>query len=280
MGRTFSGVLVSGFVLGASVTLLGQTQPDQKPLAFEVASVKLNNSGTTRSLGGPMRGHFIQSGTLRQLIQAAYRRGGFETRQVFGGPNWVDTDHYDVDATVDGSLSLSALYLPDGKGSAGLAYLMLRSLLANRFKLVVHTETQQLPIYALRVVKRDGALGAQLRQSDVDCDAVLAEMARTGRPAPPRAPGQMPPCSTQTSSGHLVANAVSMSQLAEMLSTFAGRETHEQTNLRGNFDLRLDWTDDLSIFTAIQEQLGLKLESTKGPVDVLVIDHVEKPTPD
>jgi uncharacterized protein (TIGR03435 family) len=157
---------------------------------------------------------------------------------------------------------------------------MLRSLLADRFALVIHTETQELPIYALRVVNRDGTLGAQLRQSDVDCDAVLAEMARTGRPAPPKAPGQMPPCSTQTSSGHLVANAIPMSQLAEMLSTFAGRETHEQTNLRGNFDLRLDWTDDLSIFTAIQEQLGLKLEPTKGPVDVLVIDHVEKPTPD
>jgi uncharacterized protein (TIGR03435 family) len=283
MGRWRTrSVLVLFAAVGTPLLVHSQSpQPsDRKPLAFEVASVKLNNSGTTRSLGGPTRGHFIQSGTLRQLVQAAYRRGGFEIRQVFSGPKWVDTDHYDVDATVDGSLSLSALYLPDGKGSAGLAYLMLRSLLADRFALVIHTETQELPIYALRVVNRDGTLGAQLRQSDVDCDAVLAEMARTGRPAPPKAPGQMPPCSTQTSSGHLVANAIPMSQLAEMLSTFAGRETHEQTNLRGNFDLRLDWTDDLSIFTAIQEQLGLKLEPTKGPVDVLVIDHVEKPTPD
>jgi uncharacterized protein (TIGR03435 family) len=280
--------------------------PDQKPPAFEVASVKINNSGTTRSLGGPKRGHFIQSGTLRQLIQAAYRRGGFDIRQVSGGPKWMDSDRFDIDATVDGSLSVAALYLPDGKGPAGLAYLMLRTLLADRFKLVIHTATQQLPIYALTMVKRDNSLGPQLHKSDVDCDAVLAEIARTGHPAPPKAPGQMPPCSTQDRPGHLAANAISMSQLAEMLSGFAERETHDQTNLRGNFDLTLDWTPDTlppraagtpldqpitvngvkidpngpSLVTALQEQLGLKLESTKGPVDVLVIDHAERPTPD
>jgi len=239
------------------------------------------------------------------LIQAAYRRGGFETRQVSGGPKWIDSDRFDIDATVDGSLSLAALYLPDGKGSAGLAYLMLRTLLAERFKLVLHTETQQLPIYALTMVRRDNSLGPQLHKSDVDCDAVLAEIARTGHPAPPKAPGQMPPCSTQDRPGHIAANAISMSQLAEMLSGFAERETHDQTNLRGTFDLTLDWTPDTlpravgtspdqpttangvkidpngpPLVTALQEQLGLKLESTKGPVDVLVIDHVERPTPD
>jgi uncharacterized protein (TIGR03435 family) len=267
-------------LIAAPALLHGQAPSEQKSLAFEVASVKLNNSGTTKSRGGPTRGHFIQSGTLRQLIQAAYRRGGFEQRQISGGPNWIDIDHYDIDATVDGSLSVAALYLPDGKGSAGLAYLMLRTLLADRFKLVVHTETRQLPIYALTVVRRDNTLGAQLHKSDVDCDAVLAETARTGRPAPPRAQGQMPPCSTQTARGHIAANALSISQLAEMLSQFADRETHDQTHLGGNFDVTLDWNDEVSIFTALQEQLGLKLEPSRGPVDVLVIDRVERPTPD
>ena len=281
MGRRRTHILlILCAAAGMPLLLRGQSTPDQKPPAFEVASVKLNNSGTTRSFGGPKRGHFIQSGTLRQLIQAAYRRGGFEIRQVSGGPKWMDTDHFDIDATVDGSLSLAALYLPDGKGSAGLAYLMLRSLLADRFKLIIHTETQQLPIYALTVVRRDNTLGSQLRKSDVDCDAVLAETARTGRPVPPRAQGQMPPCSTQTSPGHIAENAISMSQLAELLSQFAERETHDQTNLHGNFDVTLDWTDDLSIFTAIQEQLGLKLEPSRGPVDVIVVEHAETPTPD
>jgi uncharacterized protein (TIGR03435 family) len=275
----------SAAALLLSVVTLAQALAQQPPPtaaspSFEVASVKRNNSGTARSLGGPTRGHFIQSGTLHQLIQAAYRRAGFEIRRVSGGPNWMDSDRFDIDATVDGALSVSALYLPDGKGSAGLAYVMLRTLLADRFKLVVHPETQQLPIYALTMARRDGTLGAQLRQSDVDCDSVLAEMARTGRSAPPKAPGQMTPCTMQTSAGHLAASAISMSQLAEMLSRFAGRETHDQTNLHGAFDITIDWTDDLSIFTAIQEQLGLKLEPSRGPVDVLVVDHAEPPTPD
>jgi uncharacterized protein (TIGR03435 family) len=163
----------------------------------------------------------------------------------------MDSDHFDIDATVDGALSVSVLYLPDGKGSAGLAYSMLRTLLADRFKLVVHTETQQLPIYALAVAKRDGTLGAQLRQSDVDCDAVLAEMTRTGRPAAPREPGQMPPCTTQSSSGHLAANAIPMSQLAEMLVEIRrardtrpdhpARELRHDTRLDGRpFDLHGD----------------------------------------
>jgi uncharacterized protein (TIGR03435 family) len=248
--------------------------------AFEVASVKRNTSGSARSLGGPQRGHFLTSGTLRQLIQAAYRRGGYEVRTVLGGPKWMDSDRFDIDATVEPSVSLGALYLPDGKGSAGLAYLMLRSLLADRFKLVVHTQTQQLPIYALVIAKGDGSLGPHLHRSDVDCAAVSAEMARTGRAVPPKAAGQMPPCTTQSSPNHLSANAIAMSQLADMVSQSAGRDVHDQTGLPGTYDLTLDWTDDLSIFTAIREQLGLKLESARGPVDVIVVDHAEPPTPD
>ena len=247
---------------------------------FEVASVKRSSSGSTRSLGGPQRGHFLTSGTLRQLIQNAYRRGGYEVRTVSGGPKWMDSDRFEIDATVDPSASLTALYLPDGKGSAGLAYLMLRSLLADRFKLVVHTETQQLPVYSLVVAKRDGSLGPQLHRSDVDCDAVNAEMARTGRAVRPKAAGQLPPCTTQSSQSHLAANAMTMSQLADILSATAGRDVQDKTGLSGNFDLTLDWTDDLSIFTAIQEQLGLKLESARGPIDVIIVDHAEPPTPD
>src|SRR5258706_7040664 len=113
--------------LTAAIAILAAQAP-----TFEVASVKPNTPGISRSVGGPARGHFIQSGTLKQLIQMAYRRGGYEVRTVSGGPKWIDVDRFDIDAAVDPSLSLAVLYLPDGKGSAGLAYMMLRSLLTER----------------------------------------------------------------------------------------------------------------------------------------------------
>src|SRR5438874_1694223 len=114
-------------LVAISALVLANASGAQTP-QFEVASVKPNTSGTARSLGGPARGHFIQSGTLKQLIQAAYRRGGFEVREVSGGPSWIDRDRFDIDAAIDPNLNLAALYLPDGRGSAGMAYLMLRSL--------------------------------------------------------------------------------------------------------------------------------------------------------
>jgi uncharacterized protein (TIGR03435 family) len=246
---------------------------------FEVASIKRSTPGVAKSLGGPQRGHFLTSGTLRQLIQEAYRRGGYEVRTVSGGPKWMDSDRFDIQATVDPGLSLSALYLPDGKGSAGLAYVMLRALLADRFKLAVHTETRQLPIYALTIAHA-GALGPELHRSTVDCDAVLAEMARTGRPVPPAAAGQAPPCSTQTAKGRVAATDMTMTQLAEVLSPAVERDVRDRTRLGGAFTFKLEWTDDLSIFTAIQEQLGLKLEPGSGPIDVIVVDRAEPPTPD
>ena len=265
--------------IAALGSLVAQQAANQAP-AFDAASVKLNNSAVTRSLGGPQRGHFIQSGTLRQLIQMAYRRGGYEVRTVSGGPKWMDSDRFDINATVDPSLSLAAIYLPDGRGSAGLGYLMLRTLLADRFKLAVHSEVRQLPIYVLTRARRDGALGPQLRRTNVDCAAVLAEIARTGRGMPPAAPGEGPPCSMQDTKGRVVATDMTLTQLAEVLSPSLEREVHDETGLAGTFTLRLEWTDELSIFTAIQEQLGLKLEPSRGPVDVIVVDRVEQPTPD
>ena len=265
--------IVAAMALFARVSASGQAP------AFEVASIKPSAPGTSRGLG-PARGRFVQSGTLKQLIQMAYRRGGYEVRTVSGGPKWLDVDRFDVNAAVDQKWSLPQLYLPDGKGSAGIAYVMLRSLLADRFKLVVHTESQQLPVFALVAAKRDGSLGPQLHRSDVDCAAVNAEMAKTGRAVPPKAAGQMSPCTTRSSQSHLAANAMTMSQLAEMLSPTVGRDVEDKTGLPGNFDLTLDWMDDLSIFTAVQEQLGLKLQPARGPVDVIVVDHAEPPTPD
>jgi len=174
---------------------------------------------------------------------------------------------------------------------------MLRTLLEERFKLVVHQETRDLPIYALTLARSDGKLGPKLVRSDVDCDKVIAELAeairKTGRP-PLGPPGQAPPCSTGGPPGKFTGNDITMQMLADVLIASVNRMDAvdrvvvDRTGLSGGFDLTLEWTPDelvaassgASIFTALQEQLGLKLEPTRGPVEVIVIDHVERPTPD
>jgi uncharacterized protein (TIGR03435 family) len=289
--------------LGAGHTTL-QAQPavaDQAPPAFEVASVKPNKSVDGRRNASFAPGRFSQTNvTVRQLLQMAYSRRAFDVRVITGGPDWIDADRFDITARVDGPLE--TLYLPDGKGSPGLAYLMLRTLLADRFRVAIHTETRTLPVYALVMARRDSRPGPQLHRSAVDCAAALAAMAATvattGRPAP-LDPGQGPPCSIGPRPGHLTGNAVTLSQLADVLSSSVSRAVVDRTGLTGAFDLQLDWTPDqfaavpdaasatnrstdsnVSIVTALQEQLGLKLKPARAPVDVLVVDRAERPTPD
>ena len=287
-------------VAAMSIGSLAGAQGQQTKPAFEVASIKPNNSGPVRNgIFMPRTDRFQQNNvTLRQLVRSVYRRRAFETPQVVGGPGWVDSDRFDITAKIeDGAETLEQLYIPDGKGSPGLALLMLRTLLEERFKLVVHQETRDLPIYALTLARSDGKLGPKLVRSDVDCDKVIAELAdaikKTGRP-PLGPPGQAPPCSTGGPPGKFTGNDITMQMLADVLIASVNRMDAvdrvvvDRTGLSGGFDLTLEWTPDelvaassgASIFTALQEQLGLKLEPTRGPVEVIVIDHVEWPTPD
>jgi bla regulator protein blaR1 len=173
---------------------------------------------------------------------------------------------------------------------------MLRSLLADRFRLSVHNETRELPVYALTMARTDGRLGSQLKQSTVDCQAARG----AGRGGPPTGAGT-PPCSMRVAPGALFLSGFPLSQLATALSNFVRRTVVDSTGLAGTFDVELHWTPEQmpqgtapsgapplpppdpngpSIFTAVQEQLGLKLEASKVPQEVLVIDHVELPTPD
>ncbi len=179
---------------------------------------------------------------------------------------------------------------------------MMRALLADRFKLAVHTESRELPIYALTLARRDGKTGSQLRPAAVDCVAMFAARGRGGPPPAPPQPGERPPCGMRLGPGNLSGGGVTMAQLSTTLSQFVQRVVVDRTGLTGNFDIDLTWTPDQlpqgrgepppgvqlppidpngpSIFTAVQEQLGLKLDSQRGPVDVLVIDRVEQPTED
>jgi uncharacterized protein (TIGR03435 family) len=185
--------------------------------------------------------------------------------------------------------------------------MMLQSLLEERFKLKVHREVREQPIYALVAAQSLGRLGPHLAQSNVDCQAaaVAGRKSPSAPPAPPK-PGERPQCGTHMGFGEIRGGARPLTLLASMLAQVVQRPVVDRTELAGGFDFDLRWTPDTlparppgtpadqpfrmngveidpngpSIFTAVQEQLGLKLEATRGPVDVLVVDHVERPTPD
>ena len=255
------------------------------PPAFEVATVKPNGSG---DFGGSFNARpggvlEVRNNTLRNMIRNAYQLQNF---QIVGGPDWLDADRFDVTAKAP----TPNMTVPEFRS-------MVQALLADRFRLVVHTETRELPIYALVLARSDGRLGPRLAQSPTDCQG-LAEAARRGAPPPAPGPNGRPPCGTRTMPGRILGGAVTMADLARNLANFAGRMTIDKTGLSGPFDLELEYTPDqppppglpanippppvdgASLFTAVQEQLGLKLDSRRGPVDVLVIDAAQRPSPD
>ena len=291
-------------VMNAS-RLAAQTAAADGP-AFEVASVKLNTSRAgERNFDLAPGGRFTATrATLRDLITVAYQLPNGRLRddsQIAGGPSWIDSDRFDIVAKAEGD----SARIDAGGISAGAARpaeisaidqvrLMLRALLADRFKLTVRNEVRELPVFALVMARNDGRLGPQLHKVDVDC---AAQRGDGSRGAPPDAVRAFCGGFSGRGLGHTSGHAVPMSMVAKFLEGSVGRVVTDRTGLVGRFDLDLQWTPDqpqqpdalepvpidpngVSIFTAVQEQLGLKLESQNNPVDVLVIDRAERPTPD
>ena len=265
----------------SAIGILAELPSAQTSQAFEVASVKPNNSGALQTGSKPEGDRFTASNiALRQLILMAYNIG---TDRLIGGPSWVNSDRFDVVAKAEAPFS------PPNQWQ-----FMLRALLADRFKLVVHTETRDAPTYALLMARRDGQLGPKLRVATTDCATLRAT-------APP---GDNDPCGSRTASGALATGRMTVrgtdiGLLVGILARDAGRPIVNNTGLSGNFDWDLTWTpqvflqrsfdrerfpsidaDGPSIFTAVQEQLGLKFDSQKGSIDVIVIDRAERPAPD
>jgi len=284
-----SVVLLAVFVSGSLVVrLVGQAQSDQKPLAFEVASIKPNSSGDLEQhIFRTATGLTVTDMSARELIRFAYLpRQPF---QLVGGPSWIGIDRFDMVAKIEGNAPPPT---PSGVEPDALM-LAMRTLLADRFKLNVHHEQREMDIFALVLAKPASGPSAGLKQSTADCRAILQAATRGGLTRP--APGA-PVCGLLGTPGQIRIGGFPLSLLANGLSRMTGRMVVDRTGLTGNFDLTLTFaaeqrsqaSPDLpapdpsapSLFTALQEQLGLKLESTKGPVDVLVIDHVERPTPD
>jgi uncharacterized protein (TIGR03435 family) len=269
--------------------------------AFEAASIKPDTSNALNR-GINMPGDRLEATNvpLHDLIALAYGTGGPPPRrlldeQIVGGPAWITSELYDVTAKAGSDI-------PPGAEGASQKLLMLRTLLAERFKVTIHHETRVAPVYALVLARSDGKLGPKLQRSDVDCVAFAA--ARSGAPPPPLTPGVRPPCNAVIGLGPismLIAGGQTMASLATLFSRITNRIVTDRTGLSGAFDVDLRFdpeglpdlgppglarppappnSDAPSFFTALQEQLGLKLDTDRGPIDVIVIDHAERPTQD
>jgi uncharacterized protein (TIGR03435 family) len=251
--------------------------PDGDGPAFEAATVRRNTSSETRRQIEVLPGGRFNAinMTLWQILSIAYPVDGRfrDEIQLTGGPAWIKSARFDIIAKAEGSPRLdtnkpgATVTSADREGVERIR-LMLRRFLAERFKLRLHQEMQQLPIYELMVVNSDGTFGPELRRSAGDC---------------------APSCGSirSTAPGNITALDVSTAMLAHSMSGWVGRTVVDRTGITGRVDLALNWAPEgvadstaPSIFTAVQEQLGLKLQSTRGPVDVLVIDAAEMPAPD
>jgi len=235
------------FLIAACVLshILGATLHGQAP-AFEVATVKRNTSDSLVASNQLQPGGRLtmRNRSLENIIREVY---GFQTYQVSGGADWVRTERWDIVAKAEGDPSFEQVLA------------MVKTLLSDRFQLVAHTEPRDMPVYALQTTKPDGRLGPLVKASAAHCPT---------------------DCRTNMSAGRIVATGRTMTDIARNLSAVAGRAVVDRTGLTATFDLELTWNDTdqgPSLFTAVQEQLGLKLEPQRGQVPVFVIDSAQRP---
>jgi uncharacterized protein (TIGR03435 family) len=229
---------------------LAQTPGSEKRAEFEVASVKPTATEGFFTMDFlPGGGISTRNMTVHNLLRNAY---GLQDYQIAGGPGWIDSTGFDIEAKAGAGA---------GEVPREQVLKMIQALLADRFQLALHRETRQLPIYALVV----GKTGPRLRAADSSVGGTKMMM------------------------GQLIVKKMSMTTLANLLAFDLKRPVRDDTALKGDFAFTLEWTLGLgesdagpssrpSLFTAVQEQLGLKLESAKGPVEVVIIDSVEKPS--
>ncbi|HTM05498.1 MAG TPA: TIGR03435 family protein [Vicinamibacterales bacterium] len=310
--------------------------PVDPDLQFEAASIKPYDATSGGAMMRMMPGQLDAVGIpVRLLLRQALR---VQDYQLIGLPSWADTERYAIVAKAPAGAQQNAMPV------------MLVNLLKDRLKLATHAETREMPILNLVLARADGKLGAGLKPSSPECQAMISARAAgpgpggpgrpggpgagpggpggpggpagpaagPGRGAPPGPGGpggppsfdeKNPPCGGMRMGGGVAAGGgIGMAQIVQLLSQFTGRPVNDKTGLTGVYDFSLKFTPDPglgggsnpfgppppgtpqlapdadpnapNIFTAVQEQLGLKLDSTRGPVPVTVIDRIEKPTLD
>jgi uncharacterized protein (TIGR03435 family) len=283
--RSLGSILAAALALSiagatAIVSLYAATQ--EAPPAFEVASIKRNIGGEHINYRRPFPTLHVEGSTLKDLVISAYQVHDF---QVTGGPVWIDSDLYNIDAKAEAHPVANQQFVT-------LQRRRLQTLLRDRFHLTIHRETKELPVYELTVAKGGPKLQPSNCVQRVTGDTAIA-------------PGktQSDYCgATGIGRSRIQGRGVSMAFLSDILSGLLSRTVVDKTGLKGEFQIQLTYTPVApsvpspdaappgradgaatpdrgpDIFTAVQEQLGLKLQSGKGPVEVLVIDHVERPS--
>lgn len=273
-------VILAALAGGAASGRQQSASPER--VSFVVATVTPNTSpggiGSQRALPG---GRYVATNmNLRNLIRLAYGNASLfrPKEQIVGAPGWIDSARFDIEAKAASEFVVD----PDGVTRQHLA--MLRTLLEDRFKLKAHMEQRDWPIYALVLARGDGAFGPQFKDTALDCSP----------DAPPRTDGLK--CGVTGGQGQgPIFRGMPLSALVTYLniSPAVDRLVRDMTGLTGRFDFQLTFTQPLvaapggfvpnpdaesgpTVFTAIQDQLGLKLEPRTAPVDVLVVEHIEK----
>jgi len=241
------------------------------PLAFDAVSVRENTTLSEEGLiSAPSPGRFtVTNLPVAVMIRYAYRLRDY---QLVDTPGWASTTRYDVIATYPEGLATP---------SDDQVRRMVRALLADRFGLQVHLETRPLPVYELRVARRDGTLGPQLVPSTVDC--------KQPPPPPVNGRGGFPVCQGFQTRSFIQGRGQTLDGLASLLQAMVKQRVLNLTGLTGPYDINVRWgeargpaeqasVDEIAaMMTALQEQLGLKLEAGRAPEDVIVVDAVRRP---
>jgi uncharacterized protein (TIGR03435 family) len=277
--RSICAVTAAIFIslAAGSIPVTAQEAPVVEPrLMFEVASVKVDTSQTRTPMAWQPGGHFVGSVPAMSLISIGYL---VPVYRIEGMPDWARTQRFLVNARAAREAAIEerpAYY---------------RGLLADRFKIAVHIEPREMDVYTLTLARSDGRLGPGLRRSDVNCDAVIAENRKRSlsgdRPGPPP-PGVRPTCGAIGGITSMTAGAAPLTTLLGMLAQALGRPVLDKTGLVGRFDVDFKaappnalpngpLADLPPVSTALEDQLGLKLERGRGSVDVLVIDRLDMP---
>lgn len=267
-------------VLFAMVLALPAASAAQGPspgnATFEVASVRDSSSLEQDGLFSFKGGHFqVTNQSLRWIIRWAY---GLRDYQVIGLPGWADRQRFEIRAT----------YSP-ASADAATVRTMLQRLLADRFAMRSHREQREIRLYHLVKANENGSLGPKLMASNVDCQKVAAS------PPAPSAKGQRPrpTCASFGGADQITGFTRTMADLTRALDEVVGSPVVDRTGLTGTWDYDLRWTRPAGppaepnqqtiessgeVFAGLREQLGLKLEATRAPYDVLVVDAVSRPT--